>query len=250
MVSLLGEYIQAAAEIIVKSQKIVALTGAGISADSGIPTFRGKNGLWKKFRPEDLATPSAFQKDPKLVWEWYSWRISMILKAKPNLAHIALAKLEKIGKLDAVITQNVDDLHERAGTKNIIKLHGDILTARCISCNKKIRLTEPPKDVPPRCSICKNLLRPDVVWFGEPLPSEAINRAFSISANADVMIVIGTSGIVYPAGALPYITKNSGGKIIEINICESAVTPMADIFIKDKASVILPQIVDVLEKTI
>ena len=140
MVSLLGEYIQAAAEIIVKSQKIVALTGAGISADSGIPTFRGKNGLWKKFRPEDLATPSAFQKDPKLVWEWYSWRISMILKAKPNLAHIALAKLEKIGKLDAVITQNVDDLHERAGVKNVVKLHGDIMSVQCTNCQYKERI--------------------------------------------------------------------------------------------------------------
>lgn len=239
--------IRRVAKILLDARNVVALTGAGISADSGIPTFRGSDGLWRRFKPEQLATPVAFQKNPKLVWEWYSWRISMVLRAEPNPAHLALKKLEDMGKLSVVITQNVDDLHERAGTRNIIKLHGDILTARCTVCGRKVRFSAPPEDIPPKCNVCGGLMRPDVVWFGEPLPSDALERAFSVSASADAMIVIGTSGVVYPAGALPFVTRSYGGIVIEINIDKSAITSVASVFLRNRASVVLPHVVSVLE---
>lgn len=241
------EALFSATELIANAKYAIALTGAGISAESGIPTFRGKDGLWNKYRPEELATPEAFTRNPKLVWDWYSWRIGLILRANPNPAHYALTHLEKLGMLKVVITQNVDDLHERAGTKNIIKLHGNILIARCQYCGNRIRLTEPPEDIP-HCPKCGEIMRPDVVWFGEPLPSRAINRALEEAKKADLILVIGTSGVVYPAGLIPHIVKEYGGKVIEINLEQSNITPIVDIFLRGKAGIILPKIIALIER--
>jgi len=243
MVDSLQDLIQKAARIIVKSKNLIALTGAGMSAESGIPTFRGENGLWSKYRPEELATPEAFFRNPRFVWEWYAWRIGLVINAKPNPAHKALAELEKMGFLKLTITQNVDNLHERAGTKRLVKLHGDILTARCVSCGYKLHMSEPPKEIPPKCPSCGDIMRPDVVWFGEPLPVKALEKAFEYARRADAIIVVGTSGVVYPAGIIPHVVKNSGGTVIEVNIAESGITEIADIFLKGAAGKVLPELV-------
>ncbi len=229
------EMYRAAIKLIRGSRHLVAFTGAGISAESGIPTFRGENGLWRKFRAENLATPQAFRRNPELVWEWYRWRMNIIKEAKPNLAHIFLSKLEEMGILKAIITQNVDDLHLKAGSKNLIRLHGSVWNIKCIECDYTDRIDSPPKEIPPRCPKCNSLLRPGVVWFGEPLPPDEWNRAVEEAMRADAMLVIGTSGVVAPASNIPYIAKSSGASIIEINIEPSMITPIADIFLKGKA---------------
>ena len=237
------------ARVLASSKNVIAFTGAGISAESGIPTFRGKDGLWKKYRPEELATPEAFERNPKLVWDFYKWMIKKILKAKPNPAHYSLVELEKMGILKAVITQNVDDLHREAGTKNLIELHGNIFRVRCTSCEFREHLKESGRideilsEDLPKCPKCGSLLRPDVVWFGEPLPSKELNEAFKLAKEADVVIVVGTSGLVYPAAYIPYIVKDSGGVVIEINVQKSGITPIADFFLRGKAGEILPKLV-------
>ena len=226
---------------------MVALTGAGISADSGIPTFRGKDGLWRRFKPEELATPEAFQRNPELVWEWYAWRIKLIKEAEPNPGHLALAELNRMGIVKCVVTQNVDDLHERACTPCLVKLHGDIMTARCTSCGFEIKWKDVPKGVP-KCPTCCSPLRPAVVWFGEPLPLEAIERAERLFSEARVAMVIGTSAAVMPAGELPLLTKSNGGIIIEVNPEPSALEPYVDIAIRERASVALPKILEEVRK--
>lgn len=243
-----------AAKILARSKFAIAFTGAGISAESGIPTFRGFNGLWKRYRPEELATPEAFRRDPHLVWEFYRWRMRKILRAKPNPAHYALARLEEIGVLKAVITQNVDDLHREAGTKNLIELHGNIFRVRCTSCDYRENLKESGRVHEfvesrelPRCPRCGSLLRPDVVWFGEPLPKEALEKAFNLAERADAVIVVGTSGVVYPAAYIPYIVKERGGRVIEVNVERSGVTPVADVFLRGKAGEVLPKLVELVE---
>ena len=240
--------INKAAELIKSSKYVIAFTGAGISAESGIPTFRGSDGLWRRFRAEELATPEAFARDPKKVWEWYKWRMEIIRKARPNPAHLALARMEAAGILKAVITQNVDGLHTLAGSRNVIELHGNIWRVKCSNpaCDFKSRLNEPPEEVPPKCPKCGSLLRPDVVWFGEPLPPDAWERAVHEASKADLVIVVGTSGIVMPAALIPTIVKDRGGKVIEVNISESAITPISDVFIKRKASEVLPKIAEAL----
>ena len=239
-----------AADLISSSRFCVALTGAGISAESGIPTFRGSHGLWKKYRPEELATPEAFFRDPTLVWEFYKWRMRTVLKATPNPAHRALVELERMGVLKAVITQNVDDLHREAGSRDVVELHGNIFRVRCTSCSYREDLKESGRveefveetDVP-KCPECGSLLRPDVVWFGEALREETIEKAFSLAQKADLMLVVGTSGVVYPAAYLPRVVKEHGGRIVEVNVEESAITPLADVFIRGKAGEVLPSLV-------
>ena len=240
-----------AAKLLARSRFAIAFTGAGISAESGVPTFRGFNGLWKRHRPEELATPEAFRKDPHLVWSFYKWRMDLIRKAKPNRAHYALAELEKMGVLKAVITQNVDDLHREAGTKNLIELHGNIFRVRCTSCTYRENLKESgrleeflkEKDLP-KCPECGSLLRPDVVWFGEPLPRKALEEAFQLAERADLVLVIGTSGVVYPAAYIPQIVKETGGKVIEVNTEESGVTPIADVFLRGKAGEVMGELME------
>ena len=179
-----------------RKKRIAVLTGSGISAESGIPTFRGKNGLWKSFRPEELATPEAFNRDSKLVWEWYNWRREIISSKKPTTGHEVLAQWESIFPSFALITQNIDGLHQKAGSKNIIELHGNIWKFRCTKESTVIENHEIPlKEIPPICAECGALLRPHVVWFGEPLPSEIINKALQVSSTCEVMFVIGTSAV-------------------------------------------------------
>lgn len=223
-------------------QKIAVLTGAGISAESGVPTFRGKEGLWKKYRPEDLATPYAFAKDPKLVWEWYDWRRTLIKPLKPNAAHYVLAEMEKHYENFTLITQNVDGLHQKAGSKNLIELHGNIWKMQCTSEKIIIENYEAPlKEIPPRCS-CKALMRPYVVWFGEALHPGTYENAIHAATKCELFLIIGTSAIVQPAASLPIFAKESKAFLIEINIEDTPLTPLADISIKGKAAEILPQI--------
>ncbi|ALV63065.1 NAD-dependent protein deacetylase of SIR2 family [Thermococcus sp. 2319x1] len=235
-----------AAKLIAHSRFLIAFTGAGISAESGIPTFRDKNGLWEKYRVEEVATPEAFRRNPRLVWEFYRMRMKLMKGAKPNRGHLALAELERMGLLKAVITQNIDNLHREAGNKNVVELHGNIYRVKCTSCAYRENLLESEKleefleeEGLLKCPKCGSLLRPDVVWFGEPLPQEALQKAFKLAERADVCLVIGTSGQVFPAAYVPYIVKENGGYVIEINPKESGITPIADIFLKGPAGEIM-----------
>lgn len=217
----------------------VALTGAGISAESGVPTFRGPDGLWKNFRAEDLATPEAFEADPVLVWEWYDWRRGLISRIKPNPAHYALAELEKRRPGLIVITQNVDGLHALAGSRNVLEIHGSIWRVVCTECENSSENREVPIKKVPRCP-CGGVLRPGVVWFGEALPEDILNKAFEASGKADFMLVVGTSGVVQPAASLAYMGKQAGAFMVEINTGPSALSSIMDETISGKAGEVLP----------
>jgi NAD-dependent deacetylase len=218
-----------------RPRRVVAFTGAGVSADSGIPTFRGPDGLWRNFRAEDLATPEAFQRDPILVWEWYEWRRGLIRKAQPNAAHTAIAQLPDA----VVVTQNVDGLHARAGARDVVELHGNIFRVRCEREKKTFVREEPLRRLPPRCE-CGAILRPDVVWFGEMLPEEAIARASAAIMGADLLLVVGTSGVVYPAAGLVSLHR---GLSIEINPQPGSSCAFA---IAARAAEAVPQIVEAI----
>lgn len=220
-----------------RPRRVLVMTGAGVSADSGIPTFRGPGGLWRNFRPEELATPEAFHRDPALVWEWYEWRRGLIREAQPNAAHEAIARLP-----DAlVVTQNVDGLHARAGSRDIIELHGNIFRVRCVrEGNPRMHVDAFP-DLPPRCE-CGALLRPDVVWFGEALPEDAMPRAYSALQRADLLLVIGTSGVVYPAAGL---TRAYEGLSIEINP-DTSVESACTYHVPARAAEATPRIIEAI----
>ncbi len=225
--------------------QIVALTGSGISKGSGIPTFRGKDGLWKNYNAMDLATPQAFKRNPQLVWEWYAWRIGLILDKEPNPAHYSLTKLEEARLLKWLITQNVDSLHYRADSKNIIEVHGNIFRAKCEKCGVKIMLDKAPTE-PPMCA-CGNMLRPDVVWFGESLDQVIITKAYEVISNeCDILLVIGTSGLVYPVADFPFIAKDRGAFIIEFNLDDTPISHIADFVIHGKSEETLAKFVDEL----
>jgi NAD-dependent deacetylase len=225
------------------ASSIAALTGAGVSAESGIPTFRGPGGLWRNFRPEDLATPEAFARDPKLVWEWYDWRRGLIAAAQPNPAHIALAELDGRANNFTLITQNVDGLHDRAGSRRVLKVHGDIWRLRCSSCGREREDLRPSiPDLPPRCA-CGAFERPGVVWFGEALPQEVWRRAENAACTAEIFLVIGTAAAVYPAAALVALAKSAGAKVIEINLAETPISAAADFVLRGQAAELLPQLV-------
>ncbi len=234
---------QQAREWIQSAASVAVLTGAGISAESGIPTFRGPGGVWRSFRPEELATPQAFARDPKLVWEWYDWRRGLIAEAQPNAGHHALAELEARAARFTLITQNVDGLHDRAGSRNILKLHGDIWNVRCQSCGRERRDLRPKlPELPPRCD-CGGLLRPGVVWFGEALPPEVWERAEAAAGAAEVLLVAGTSAVVYPAAGLVPYARQAGAKVIEVNVDETAFSHLVDCSLRGPAGQILPRLI-------
>ncbi len=237
--------IQTARQWLAGAVRVAALTGAGISAESGIPTFRGAGGLWCNFRPEDLATPQAFQRDPKLVWEWYDWRRGLIAQARPNLGHYALAELEqKLGDRFMLITQNVDGLHNRAGSQRVLKLHGDIWWTLCTGCSDvQSDFRVPLPELPPRCQKCGGLLRPGVVWFGEPLPARTWEQAEEAVRACDVLIVAGTSAVVYPAASLAPQAQRHGAKIIEVNLEETPLSSSADLCLHGPSGEVLPRII-------
>lgn len=230
-----------------RAKRVAVLTGAGISAESGVPTFRdAQTGLWAKYQPEELATPQAFQRDPKLVWEWYAWRRELVSKAKPNAGHYALAKLESTVADFTLITQNVDGLHARAGSQNIVELHGNITHTKCFECGRYPETLAEDDNVPPRCSACGGLLRPDVVWFGETLPPAALNTAFHAAQKCEVFFSIGTSGLVEPAASLPWEALRARAVVVEINPNATPLSSAATHTLTGAAGVILPKLVTAL----
>lgn len=225
---------------------LAVLTGAGMSAESGIATFRdAQTGLWAKFDPAQLASPEGFRANPSLVWDWYAERRKGVQRAQPNAGHIALARFEKghRGRV-TIVTQNVDDLHQRAGSRDVIRLHGDILqdiwldAGRCRPCD----MTRVQAGSPPRCAACGNMLRPGVVWFGEMLPAEALSRAELLAQGCDVMLVVGTSGAVYPAAGLAHVARRAGAKVIILNPEPSEIDDEAHLLLRGTAARILPSL--------
>jgi NAD-dependent deacetylase len=234
MISLVSSWIRAA-------ERIAVLTGAGISAESGVPVFRGPGGLWREFRPEDLATPEAFARQPEIVWEWYRWRREKIAAAQPNPGHVSLARLARARAGVSLLTQNVDGLHERAGSDAPVELHGNLWRVRCArGCGfqARDRETEAPRtDL--RCA-CGAWLRPEVVWFGESLDPGVLASAADCVARADVLLVVGTSAVVYPVAGLPDIARRRGARVVEINVEPTALSAEADAVLRGPAGQILP----------
>lgn len=243
-----GEAIWSLHEALEHAKHVVALTGAGISAESGIPTFRGPGGLWRTYSPLQLAAPEAFERDPRLVWEWYDWRRGLSRKAKPNAGHLALASLEQRmedergARTFTLVTQNVDGLHDRAGSRNVVKLHGDLWLVRCTGCGATTRNEQVPiPELPPRCQ-CGALLRPGVVWFGEPLPEDAWARALEASQRAQIFLMIGTSATVYPAAGLAYEARRAGARVAVVNLEGSEIDSTAAWVLRGPAGEILPRL--------
>jgi NAD-dependent deacetylase len=235
-------------ELLNKESHVAVLTGAGISAESGLPTFRGAGGWWRQYRAEDLATPQAFARDPKLVWQWYNHRREQIKNHSLNPGHVALAQLQNfVGKL-SLITQCVDGYHRQAGQAEVIELHGNILVNRCSVCSK----VEPDRDLNwrdglPYCA-CGGIQRPGVVWFGENLPPAAVQQAVHAAETCSVFFSIGTSALVYPAAQLPQLSRAAGAYLVEINLEETPLTPLAQLFIPQAAGEVLPGLIHALQK--
>ena len=228
------------------AKKIVFVTGAGISQESGIPTFRGTDGLWRKYDPMQLATIDAFYDDPKLVWEWYEDRRKNILQAKPNPGHFAIAELEKYKKV-TVLTQNIDGLHQRSGSTKVLELHGSIIRIKCSVCNFKDNIPTSFDELPPKCSSCNNILRPDVVWFGEPLPQDVWNQAIFEANSCDVMIIAGTSLVVSPANTLPVYAKQNNALLVEVNPEETIMSSEMDLSLKMTSAKALPNLITIFK---
>jgi NAD-dependent deacetylase len=247
--------IQSATALLRSAQRPTVLTGAGVSKESGIPTFRdAMDGLWAKYNPHELASPLAFKRDPKLVWDFYKMRREKMRPAQPNPGHFALGALEQHYAALPIITQNIDDLHERGGSTRVIHLHGLIARNKCsAACQGEptlidiTTLTWDEAKEPPCCPHCKAFVRPDVVWFGEILPPNALNAAVKAIEITDLMLVIGTSGVVSPAAEMPYVAKERGAKIIEINPHRSEITKLADVWVEAPSGEALPRIIEALE---
>jgi NAD-dependent deacetylase len=224
------------------AKHVAVLSGAGISAESGVPTFRGEGGLWKQFRAVDLATPEAFSRDPRLVWEFYNWRRDLIGRLSPNPGHFALAQIEERVPQFTLITQNIDGLHEKAGSRNVIELHGNLWKVRCTGCETVSEDLRIPLPELPACESCGSLLRPHVVWFGEMLEPQVLNAAYEAIGNCDLMIVIGTSGTVQPAASMGVQAKRNGASVAEINLEPTPYSDVYNISISGKSGEILPQL--------
>ena len=227
---------------------VTALTGAGISAESGIATFRdASEGLWARFDPRELATPSAFARNPKRVWDWYAWRRERVAEAQPNAGHLALAALERRAREFVLVTQNVDGLHQRAGSRNVVELHGNIARVKCSRDGTLVERWEANEDEVPRCPDCGAFLRPDVVWFDEMLAEDALAAADKAARRCDVLLVVGTSAEVYPAAALPDSARASGAVVVEVNPNATALSAAADHVLRGAAGVVLPALLSSLD---
>jgi len=243
--------INKAAEYIISSQYAIALTGAGISTESGIPDFRGQNGLWRRINPY-YATYTYFIEDPEGFWKLYLTFVRSFREAEPNPAHIGLARLEKLNLLKVIITQNIDGLHQKAGSRNVIELHGNLRTISCTRCGYKYTYDEvfsiiEESSLPPRCKVCNGILKPDVVLFGEPLPYTEISKAYEEASKADLILVLGSSLTVYPAAYIPETVKMHGGKVIIINMEPTEKDHIAEILINAKVGEVVPRLVESIE---
>jgi NAD-dependent deacetylase len=254
----LSDDVAAARDALTRAERVVVLTGAGVSAESGVPTFRGAAGLWRSFRPEELATPEAFARDPRLVWEWYAWRRDLLARCAPNAAHLALARwaLEQPGSV-LLVTQNVDGLHHRAADLVAgdardpapaypLEVHGAIHRDRCSGCGRRSAASSSvdtsTRETLPRCTSCASLLRPDVVWFGEALDGELLETVWEAAGRADVCLVVGTSAVVYPAAAVPDVTLAHGGTVIEVNPEVTPLTARAAWSLRGSAASVVPRL--------
>lgn len=229
-------------ERLLRAQSVAVLTGAGISADSGVPTFRGTDGLWRNYRAEDLATPEAFERDPRLVWEWYNWRRELIATKQPNPAHHALVELERRASRFWLITQNVDGLHRDAGSRKLSEIHGNIWKVRCTVCRRIAGNRQVPIPILPTCPACGGLQRPHIVWFGESLAPEDLERSYAALESCDLLLIIGTSGVVYPAASFAPVAKQAGAFVAELNLDPTSNSDVVNISVRGRASEIVPQL--------
>jgi NAD-dependent deacetylase len=231
------------------AERVTVLTGAGVSAESGVPTFRdAQTGLWAKYSLEELATPRAFRRNPRLVWEWYQWRRELVAGVKPNPAHLALVEIEKLFPLFNLITQNVDGLHQRAGSQKVVELHGNITRTKCFDEGTIVLSWNDTGDVPPICPDYGGKLRPDVVWFEESLPEMELELATQASASCEIFLSVGTSTVVYPAAALPTEALQHGAIVVEINPEPTPLTSKAHFVLADAAGAVLPALLAELKK--
>jgi NAD-dependent deacetylase len=237
------------------AQRLVVFTGAGVSAESGIPTFRDRQtGLWERFRAEELATPQAFERDPALVWGWYEWRRAKVLRAQPNPAHRAIAEMEERLSNVTLVTQNVDDLHERAGSRDVVHLHGSLMRPYCQRCKQPHRFEDGTSSHfgdeqrvdPPACLSCGGRVRPGVVWFGESLPTGEWERASASAGNCDAFLCVGTSAVVYPAAALVHVARRKGATTVQVNPNATDIDDDVSFSLRGAAGVVLPQLVGAL----
>ncbi|MCB9418807.1 MAG: NAD-dependent deacylase [Ardenticatenaceae bacterium] len=224
-----------------QAQHVAVLSGAGISAESGVPTFReAQTGLWAQYDPEELATPQAFRRNPRLVWEWYEWRRGLVAKAEPNPGHRALAELARRVPRFTLITQNVDGLHQQAGSENVIELHGNIMRTKCLDDGRIVTNWPETDEIPPRCPRCGGLLRPDVVWFGEGLPYSALTTAVAAAQSCDIFFAIGTSALVHPAASIPAYAIRNGRITVEINPNHTPISRQMNYVLNGPSGEILP----------
>jgi NAD-dependent deacetylase len=246
----MDELISIAARRLAKCRQVVVLTGAGVSKESGIPTFReALEGLWAQYDPMEMATQEGFLRNPSLAWQWYDYRFGMVEKASPNPGHLAIARLERKLPQVVVVTQNIDGLHQVAGSTDVVELHGSIRRFKCLR-GPHAGFTRSDfadqNEIPPRCPRCGDLLRPDVVWFGELLPAGALGRAYDLAVTCDAMLVVGTSGAVQPAASLPLIARHSGAVVIDVNPAPDEFVDVADVFLRGPGGVVLPALVKAL----
>lgn len=243
----MDDALRQAAEWLSVAQRVVVLTGAGISRESGVPTFRdAQDGLWARYDPMELASPEGFRRNPSLVWRWYQWRRELVSRARPNPGHRALVDLEAMVPRLVVITQNVDGLHRAAGSSDVIELHGNLQRFKCFDREHPVSAEVLNDDLtePPRCPQCGALVRPDVVWFGEMLPAGALDRAWQEAAAADLILIVGTSGLVQPAASIPLVARETGARTIEVNPDRTPLSSSVDLHIAGPAGTILPALVE------
>lgn len=244
-----AEGLARAAEWLAGAGRVLVSTGAGMSRESGIPTFRdAMEGLWAEFDPQELATEAGFRRNPRRVWSWYAWRRHKVGEADPHPGYFALVELEPLVPALTIVTQNVDGLHAAAGSRDVVELHGSLRRVKCLDHHHPFA-AEPAGDGvqaetdPPPCPVCGSPLRPDVVWFGEMLPERAVERAWALAAECDVLLLVGTSGTVWPAAELPHVAKGAGARVIEVNPEPSELTGVADVFLQGRAGEVLPRLV-------